>query len=190
VLYKSEQRSILQEARLGPTTHAQQAVIDYLSRRPCPPRRARPSTALPHRDQRHRLAAKGKALGRRGLADIAGIVTPDTIVRATARRYYALAARAPSRTSRRCGPNGDREVDVGLHTDPRRLNSFDHDVTGNAIKSDPQRPRYRARNELIDQGRRSLQSRPAAPKNAGDRRVCGIVSTRNRARTLGFHFSV
>jgi transposase InsO family protein len=32
-------------------------------------------------DQRRRLAVKGKALGRRRLADVAGIVTPDTILR-------------------------------------------------------------------------------------------------------------
>ena len=32
-------------------------------------------------DQRPRLAAKGKALGRRALKEIASIVTPDTILR-------------------------------------------------------------------------------------------------------------
>src|SRR5580765_4294642 len=32
-------------------------------------------------DQRRRLAVKGKTLGRRRLADLAGIVTPDTILR-------------------------------------------------------------------------------------------------------------
>ncbi|MEP7305141.1 MAG: hypothetical protein ABJA98_06455 [Acidobacteriota bacterium] len=32
-------------------------------------------------DQRRRLAVKGKILGRRRLADVAGIVTPDTILR-------------------------------------------------------------------------------------------------------------
>ena len=32
-------------------------------------------------DQRRRLAVRGKALGRRRLADVAGIVTPDTILR-------------------------------------------------------------------------------------------------------------
>ena len=32
-------------------------------------------------DQRHRLAVKGKVLGRRQLAAVAGIVTPDTILR-------------------------------------------------------------------------------------------------------------
>ena len=32
-------------------------------------------------DRRRRLAAKGKALGRRALKEIASIVTPDTILR-------------------------------------------------------------------------------------------------------------
>jgi putative transposase len=32
-------------------------------------------------DQRRRLAVKGKATGRKGLADLATIVTPDTILR-------------------------------------------------------------------------------------------------------------
>jgi len=32
-------------------------------------------------DQRRRLALKGQVLGRRRLADVAGIVTPDTILR-------------------------------------------------------------------------------------------------------------
>ena len=31
--------------------------------------------------QRRRLAAKGKALGRKALREVAGIVTPDTILR-------------------------------------------------------------------------------------------------------------
>ena len=39
-------------------------------------------------DQRRRLAVKGNALGRRRLADVAGIVTPDTILR----RYRLLIA--------------------------------------------------------------------------------------------------
>ena len=32
-------------------------------------------------DQRRRLAVKGRGLGRRRLMDVAGIVTPDTILR-------------------------------------------------------------------------------------------------------------
>ena len=60
----------------------QQAVIDYLREE----NRILRAAYGPHRvrltdDQRRRLAVKGKALGRRRLADVAGIVTPDTILR-------------------------------------------------------------------------------------------------------------
>ncbi len=59
-----------------------QAVIDYLLeenrilRAAHAPRRLRLTD-----DQRRRLALKGQVLGRRRLADVAGIVTPDTILR-------------------------------------------------------------------------------------------------------------
>jgi transposase InsO family protein len=51
-------------------------------------------------DQRRRLAVKGKALGRRRLADVAGIVTPDTIL-----RWYRLliAKKYDGSTKRRVG---------------------------------------------------------------------------------------
>jgi putative transposase len=53
--------------------------------------------------QRRRLATKGKALGHRALAQLAGLVTPDTILRwsreliakkydGSARYYYRAAA--------------------------------------------------------------------------------------------------
>ena len=52
-------------------------------------------------DQRRRLAVKGKALGRRLLRDIAGIVTPDTILRwyrrLVARKYDGSKRRGPGR---------------------------------------------------------------------------------------------
>jgi hypothetical protein len=54
-------------------------------------------------DQRRRLAVKGKVLGRRRLAAIAGIVTPDTILRwyrrLVARKYDGSKARRPGRPS-------------------------------------------------------------------------------------------
>jgi transposase InsO family protein len=54
-------------------------------------------------DQRRRLAVKGKALGRRGLADVAGIVTPDTILRwyrrLVATKYDGSKKRRPGRPS-------------------------------------------------------------------------------------------
>ena len=51
-------------------------------------------------DQRRRLAVKGKALGRRQLADVAGIVTPDTIL-----RWYRclIANKYDGSTKRRVG---------------------------------------------------------------------------------------
>jgi putative transposase len=60
----------------------QQAVIDYLREEN---RLLRPAFG-PQRirltdDQRRRLAVEGKALGRRRLAGVANIVTPDTILR-------------------------------------------------------------------------------------------------------------
>ena len=52
-------------------------------------------------DQRRRLAAKGKALGRRVLRELGTIVTPDTILRwyrrLVARKYDGSGKRRPGR---------------------------------------------------------------------------------------------
>ena len=52
-------------------------------------------------DQRRRLAAKGKSLGRRGLREFSSIVTPDTILRwhreLIARKYDGSLMRGPGR---------------------------------------------------------------------------------------------
>ena len=52
-------------------------------------------------DQRRRLAVKGKALGRKVLSEVAGIVTPDTILawyrRLVARKYDGSKKRGPGR---------------------------------------------------------------------------------------------
>jgi hypothetical protein len=54
-------------------------------------------------DQRRRLAVKGQVLGRRRLAAVAGIVTPDTILRwyrrLVAKKYDGSKARRPGRPS-------------------------------------------------------------------------------------------
>jgi len=51
--------------------------------------------------QRRRLAAKGKALGRKALREVAGIVTPDTILRwhrqLIAKKYDGTTKRGPGR---------------------------------------------------------------------------------------------
>ena len=80
----------------------QQAVIDYLReenrvlRASYGPRRVRLTD-----DQRRRLAVKGKDLGRRQLAAVAGIVTPDTILRwyrrLVAKKYDGSQKRRPGR---------------------------------------------------------------------------------------------
>jgi putative transposase len=60
----------------------QQAVIDYLLEENRVLRSVNSSRRLRLTDdQRRRLAAKGHVLGRRHLAAVAGIVTPDTILR-------------------------------------------------------------------------------------------------------------
>ncbi len=88
----------------GWVNRQQQAVIDYLLeenrvlRAPHGSRRLRLTD-----DQRRRLAVKGKVLGRRRLAAVAGIVTPDTILRwyrrLVAQKYNGLKARRPGRPS-------------------------------------------------------------------------------------------
>jgi transposase InsO family protein len=80
----------------------QQAVIDYLLeenrvlRAMNGPRQLRLTD-----DQRRRLAVKGHALGRRHLAAVAGIVTPDTILRwyrrLVATKYDGSQTRRPGR---------------------------------------------------------------------------------------------
>jgi hypothetical protein len=66
----------------GWVNRQQQAVIQYLLEENRVLRAAHRSRRI-HltNDQRRRLAVKGKVLGRRRLAGIVGIVTPDTILR-------------------------------------------------------------------------------------------------------------
>ena len=85
----------------GWVNRQQQAVIDYLLEE----NRVLRATHGPHRlrltdDQRRRLAVKGKVLGRRRLAAVAGVVTPDTILR----WYRTLVANKDDGSkARRCG---------------------------------------------------------------------------------------
>src|SRR5215475_12521535 len=86
----------------GWVNRQQQAVIDYLleENRILRAERGRRRLRLTD-DQRRRLAVKGKALGRRRLGDIAGIVTPDTILRwhrrLVAQKYAGSKTRPPGR---------------------------------------------------------------------------------------------
>ena len=88
----------------GWVNRQQQAVIDYLLeenrilRAAHAPRRLRLTD-----DQRRRLAVKGEVLGRRRLADAAGIVTSETILRSyrklVATKYDGSNQRRPGRLS-------------------------------------------------------------------------------------------
>jgi putative transposase len=88
----------------GWVNREQQAVIDYLfeENRVLRAAHGRRRLCLTD-DQRRRLAVKGKILGRRRLAGIAGIVTPDTILRwyrtLVAKKYDGSHARRPGRPS-------------------------------------------------------------------------------------------
>jgi hypothetical protein len=66
----------------GWVNRQQQAIIDYLLEENRVLRAAHgPRRLSLTDDQRRRLAVKGQVLGRRQLAAVAGIVTPDTILR-------------------------------------------------------------------------------------------------------------
>ena len=86
----------------GWVNRQQQQVIDYLQEE----NRVLREQLGGHRlrltdDQRRRLAVKGKALGRKMLSKIAGIVTPDTILgwyrRLVAQKYNGSQKRGPGR---------------------------------------------------------------------------------------------
>jgi transposase InsO family protein len=86
----------------GWVNRQQQAVIDYLLEENRILRAERGSRRLRLTDdQRRRLAVKGKVLGRRRLGNIAGIVTPDTILRwyrrLVAKKYDGSKKRVPGR---------------------------------------------------------------------------------------------
>jgi len=93
----------------GWVNRRQQGVIDYLLEENRVLRAAQGSSRLRLTDdQRRRLALKAKVLGRRRLAEIAGIVTPDTILR----RYRRLVAKKydGSKTRRPGRPSTKREA--------------------------------------------------------------------------------
>ena len=124
----------------------QQAVIEYLReenrvlRAAYGPQRLRLTD-----DQRRRLAVKGKALGRRRLTDVAGIVTPDTILRwyrrLVATKYDGSTKRRPGRPS--TTPDLAGLVARLANENPRwgytrirgGLQHLGHDVARNTIKA-------------------------------------------------------
>lgn len=95
-------------------------------------------------DQRRRLAAKAKALGREGLKEIAGLVTPDTLLRwykkLIAQKYDGSQHRSPGRPR---APETIRELVVRIarenpgwgYTRIRgALRNLGHDVGRNTVK--------------------------------------------------------
>jgi hypothetical protein len=87
----------------GWVNRQQQAVIDYLLEENRVLRAAHGTQRVRLSDDQRRLAVKGKALGRRHLAAVAGIVTPDTILRwyrtLVAKKYDGSHVRRPGRPS-------------------------------------------------------------------------------------------
>jgi putative transposase len=80
----------------------QQDVIDYLQAENQALREQLGGRRLRFTDrQRRRLAAKAKAVGRKGLLEIGPVVTPDTLLRwhrqLTARKYDGSKTRRPGR---------------------------------------------------------------------------------------------
>ena len=122
----------------------QQAVIDYLLEENRVLRAAHgPGRLRLLDDQRRRLAVKGKVLGRRRLADVAGIVTPDTILRwyrrLVANKYDGSKMRLPGRP--RTKPDiaalvvrmANENLSWGYTRIRGGLQSLGHDVARNTI---------------------------------------------------------
>ena len=137
---------LLPPSALGRVNREQQAVIDYLLEENRILRAERGSRRLRLTDdQRRRLAVKGKALGRRRLGDIAGIVTPGTILRwyrrLVATKYAGSKKRVPGRP--RTKPDIAALVVRMANENPTwgytrirgALKSLDHDVARNTIKA-------------------------------------------------------
>jgi len=86
----------------GWVNRQQQDVIDYLLEENRVLRAAHGPRRVPlNDDQRRRLAVKGTVFGRRRLADVVGLVTPDTILRwyrkLVAKKYDGSKTRRPGR---------------------------------------------------------------------------------------------
>jgi hypothetical protein len=124
----------------------QQAVIDYLTEENRVLRAVNGSRRLPlSDDQRRRLAVKGHVLGRRHLAAVAGIVTPDTILRwyrrLAAKKYDGSQTRRPVRPTTK--PDiaalvvrmANENLTWGYTRIRGGLKHLGHDVARNTIKA-------------------------------------------------------
>lgn len=88
----------------GWVNQEQQAIIDYLREENAVLREQLGGRRIRFTDaQRRRLAVKGKALGRKVLSEVAGIVSPDTVLRwyrrLVAKKYDGSKKRGPGRPS-------------------------------------------------------------------------------------------
>ena len=130
----------------GWVNRQQQAVIEYLLEENRVLRSAQPSRRLRLTDdQRRRLAVKGKVVGRRRLASIAGIVTPDTILRwyrrLVARKYDGSKTRRPGRPSTKpdiaalVARMATENPTWGYTRIRGRLKTVGHDLARNTIKA-------------------------------------------------------
>jgi hypothetical protein len=148
----------------------QQAVIDYLLEENRILRAERGSRRLQLTDdQRRRLAVKGKTLGRHRLGGIAGIVTPDTILRwyrrLVAQKYTGSKKRVPGRPRTKPDIAGlvvrmaNENPTWGYTRIRGALKSLDHEVARNTIKAIS---RTTASNPHLSAARRGLgnSSRP------------------------------
>ena len=85
----------------GWINHRQQLVIEYLQEEIRVLQEQLGKRPRFNDDQRRRLAAKGKSIGRKGLARFARIVTPDTLLawhrRLIAKKYDSSKKRKPGR---------------------------------------------------------------------------------------------
>ena len=124
----------------------QQAVIDYLIEENRVLRAVNGSRRLRLTDdQRRRLAVKGHVLGRRHLAAVAGIVTPDTILRwyrrLVAKKYDGSQTRRPGRPTTK--PDiaalvvrmANENLTWGYTRIRGGLKHLGHDVARNTIKA-------------------------------------------------------
>ena len=137
------------QGRLGDTWHLDELFVTIQGRR-----QHRGSKRLRLTDdQRRRLAVRGKVLGRKALGEVAGIVTPDTILRwyrkLIAKKYDGSAHRGRGRptTSQEIAGLAVRMAKenpgVGLHADPRRSGQHcekNHQGLDNELLTMPSKP--------------------------------------------------
>src|ERR1043165_8140106 len=109
--------------------------------------------------QRRRLAAKGRAIGRRALAQFAGVVTPDTIFR-WYRELIANVSDRPTPPGRGDFPGGGRDTLRGLSDRPHaRLITAAPGCRVDVGDIRPSRPSARELSECRAECRRSVATR-------------------------------